>query len=287
MKRALSIACGVALMASAALAKPKAEAPAPQPVLMSQLQDAVDANLMGQLKALIERAKLAQQDGSELTYYLSEYYLGTGALDQALAGFESVTGDEAVAARAQQGAGIAAYGLRRLPEAAMHLKAATGLDPNLPRAWNALGVTADATRDWALADTAYSEALRIAPGTAGYLSNRGYSRLLQRRDAEAIDDLTNAVTAEPGSEAIKNNLRIALALSGRYDDAIAGTDTRKLHIQLNNIGYAAMLRGDYATAESYFNQAIERSDVYYEAAHRNLLTLADLRRQGAQASVGN
>ncbi len=281
MKHVLIAALSAVLLSQAAVAKStkSKDAETPAPVAMSDLRAAADANMLEQLKTLIERAQLAQQSGPELTLYLSEYYLGKGAFQQALAGFQTVLGEESIAARAYQGSGIAAFGLARYGEAITFLKQATVLDPTQVRSWNTLGAAADATRNWALAEDSYAEALKLAPGDANLLSNRGYSRILQRRDDAAITDLTKAVMAAPKSERIKTNLRIALALSGRYEEAMAGTDTRKQHVQLNTIGYAAMLRGDYDLAESYFTRAIERSDIYYEPAHKNLIALEDMRRR--------
>jgi Flp pilus assembly protein TadD len=197
------------------------------PVDASHMEAALDAGRYVQLKTLIERAKLARQVDPRIDLYLAEYWLANGQPEQALAQFEALAANSAVAARAHQGAGVAAFNLGHVDRAAKALQQAVSIDPNLSRAWNALGAAADRQRDWALAEKAYGEALRLDPGSSVVHSNRGYSRMLQ----------------------------------GRHDD----------------IGYAAIVRGDYVSAEAYLNRALEVSDVFYRKAWQNLVYLGDLK----------
>lgn len=46
---------------------------------------------------------------------------------------------------------------------------------------------------------------------------------------------------------------------------------------LNNIGYVAILRGDYDVADAYLNQAIAASPSYFTQAQRNLQYLESIR----------
>ena len=250
---------------------------APATVDMSDLEAALKAGRYVQLKTLIERAKLARQSDPIIDFYLAEYWLANGQPEQALAQFELLAGHAALAARAQQGAGVAAFTLGRVDRAVAALQRAVELDPSLGRAWNALGAAADRRGDWTLAEKAYGEALRLDPASTIILSNRGYSRLLQGRYDDAVADLTKAVRSHPDEAMVSNNLRLALALSGRYDEAFAGVRRRDLHRELNNIGYAALVRGDYVAADAYLNRALEISDVFYRTAWQNLVYLGDLK----------
>ena len=263
-----------------AMAAPKSATPkvaAAAPVDIAQLEAALAAGRHVQLKTLIERAKLARQDDPLIDVYLGEYWLANGQAEQALGLFQSLTGNPRAAAHAHQGLGIAAFQLGQIDKAHAALNRAVELNPAFGRAWNALGATADLRRDWALAEKAYGEALRVGPANSAALSNRGYSRVLQGRYADAVTDLTAAIRAQPGDGRVRNNLRVALALSGRYDEAFAGVNRRDLHRELNNIGFVALLRGDYVSAEAYLNRAIETSDVFYRTAWRNLVYLGDLK----------
>lgn len=263
-----------------AAAAPRKVVPPPTavaPVDIAQFEGALKAERHVQLKTLIERAKLARQNDPRIELYLGEYWLAVQQTEQALGLFQALTANPAVAARAHQGAGIAAFLLGRVDQAIASLQRAVELDPTLGRAWNALGAAADLRQDWTLSEKAYGEALRSAPANGTYLSNRGYSRLLQRRFDEAVVDLAVAVRSQPNDVKVRNNLRLALALSGRYDEAFAGINRSDLHRELNNIGYMALLRGDYVSAEAYLNRAIEVSDVFYRKAWQNLVYLGDLK----------
>lgn len=271
-----------------AFARPAVQPGRPQaqaPVDIAQLETALNARRYVQLKTLIERAKLARQADPRIDLYLAEYWLANGQLEQSLGQFEALGATPLVQARAQQGAGIAAYLLGRTERAEQALQKAVALDAGLARAWNALGAVADRKRDWALAEKAYAESLRLEPASPTVLSNRGYSRLLQGRLDDAVADLTVAVRARPNEPQVQNNLRLALALSGRYDEAFAGVSRRDLHRELNNIGYAALVRGDYVSAEAYLNRALEVSDVFYRQAWQNLVYLGDLKPSKQLASV--
>lgn len=267
----------LSLAAASAEAKRKADTlPPPALVDLNQIDAALDAQRYVQAKSMIEQAKLAQQSSPRLDLQLAEYWLATGNIAQARAAFEQLTSAPELKARAYQGAGIAAFRLNDAEAALTSLKAAVEADPSLFRAWNALGAAADRKGNWALAETAYGKALALKPKAADVLSNRGYSYLLQKRYGDAIRDLSAAVAVGPSSEATRNNLRLALALNGQYVEAFAGADARDIYKQLNNIGYAAMLRGDYQTAEAYFTRALEASDIYYRRAAQNLSYLESL-----------
>lgn len=270
----------MALAWQPSLAAPKSAPPrvaAAAPVDLAQLEAALRAGRHVQLKTLIERAKLARQTDPLIEVYLGEYWLANSQAEQALGLFQTLTGDPRAAARAHQGIGIAAFQLGQIDRAHEALGQAVALDPSLGRAWNALGATADLRRDWALADKAYGEALRLDPTNNAVLSNRGYSRVLQGRYQDAVADLTAAIRSQPNDARVRNNMRVALALSGRYDEAFAGINRRDLHRELNNIGFVALLRGDYVSAEAYLNRALETSDVFYRKAWQNLVYLGDLK----------
>lgn len=277
--RGSCIAVAVAALAAPVAAGTKNPVPTSgaTAIEMEHLEAALSAGRYVQLKTLIERAKLARQTDPRLDLYLAEYWLANGQPEQALAQFEALTSNAGIAARAHQGAGIAAYTLGHVNRAIASLQRAVSLDANLGRAWNALGAAADRQRDWTLSEKAFGEALRLNPGSAMVLTNRGYSRILQQRYDDAVTDLTRAVRSQPDEPKVQNNLRLALALSGRYDEAFAGVRRVDLHRELNNIGYAALVRGDYVAAEAYLNRALEVSDVFYRKAWQNLVYLGDLK----------
>jgi Flp pilus assembly protein TadD len=148
--------------------------------------------------------------------------------------------------------------------------------PKSWRAWNALGGAYDDRRQWDEADDAYAHALAASDAPAIVLNNRGYSRMLRNRMEEASADFVEALRQRPDLEAARTNLRLAIALKGEYARATAGAQKDSEAALLNNAGFAALVRRDYARAETLLEQAIQRKGEYYEMASANL----ELAREG-------
>ncbi len=119
------------------------------------------------------------------------------------------------------------------------------------------------------------------------MNNRGYSRILQHRLEDAIADLVTALQKRPDFAEARTNLRLVLAMKGDYGRAVSpGAEDDKAAL-LNNAGFAAALRGDYAQAEDLLGQAIKTRSVYYDRASQNLVmvkALADKDKGPAHAA---
>ena len=164
------------------------------------------------------------------------------------------------------------------------LQRAVELDPGNWRAWNALGQARDRRQAWGMAEKAYVAALQQAPEEPAVLNNYGMSQLAAGNHVRAEQLFAQALERAPDLEIVETNLRLALALQGRYDAALAGTATAAAPESLNNVGYAALMRGDYPSARAFFLQAIDASPSFYEPAWRNLRYLGTL--EGRQAAAG-
>ncbi len=233
---------------------------------------------------VIARA-LPQHDSPALRLRAAELALARGALSEAATGFGDLVGEADVAAPAQQGLGLARLRQGNLPAATRALDAALALDPTLVRALTARGVIADRLRDFAAADGFYARAVALAPSSATVLTNRGYSLLLRGRAAEAEVDLARAVALDPKLAAAQTDLRLARALQGKYQEAFDGATRSSLAADLNTVGFAAMARGDYATAESYFNRALAINPRFDQVAAANLRYLAQRTHPGADGDA--
>ncbi len=236
--------------------------------------------------SLLDRATIDGVKSPELTILTGEFYLARGRFADALVAFRGVGNAPTLKPQTLQGEGIALSMLGRSDEAFASLKAATQSDKSLWRAWNALGREYDLRRDWNDAATAYEAALS-APGAkaAVVLNNRGYSRLLRDRPAEAATDFIAALARDPGMAAARTNLRIALAWQGAYARAAvtgAGDDRAAV---LNNVGLAAALRGDYREAEKYLNEAMNAKGQFYDRAAENLQLAHGLAERRQTASM--
>jgi Flp pilus assembly protein TadD len=263
------------LMAATAPPLPVTDVPAiPAPVetpaaALAIIDQALAEGRLDDADSTISRTR-ATTSSPQLQLRTAEVILARGDLPGAATAFADLHDLPDVAARSWQGSGIAALRQGRLAEAVTALDKALALDSNLPRAWNARGVAADKQRDWKRAEAAYARAIAVDPNMVPALSNRGYSLLLQGRFAEAEADLAKAVTREPGLAAARTNLRLARAMQGRYEEAFIGSTREGLANDLNTVGFAAMSRGDDATAEVYFNRALALSPQFDRIAAANL-----------------
>jgi len=247
---------------------------------ISNIQHALDEQRYVDAGNFLNQVLIGGAKGPRIDLLVGELSLARSNYSDALASFTSIEANPAVRAEALQGEGIALSNLGRSNEARAALENAVAVDPSLWRAWNALGTEYDKQRDWARAEAAYDHALADSDSTAIALNNRGFSLLLQKRLDEASADFVAALQKKPDLASARTNLRLAIAMKGDYDHAIAGGSQDGQAALLNNAGVAAMVHGDYAQAEKLFGQAIKAKGEYYARAQANLGITHDLEAQG-------
>jgi Flp pilus assembly protein TadD len=201
---------------------------------------------------------------------VAECLLAVGKYAEARTLFQGLERNADLRAVALQGDGLAALGLGKDDAAEKALHAATDADPTLWRSWNALGTLADRRRQAEDAGRFFAKAAEIKPGSAAVKNNIGYSELIRGDNQHAIETLRAALALEPKSATIQNNLRLAIAATGNYDEALRATPRDQMPVVLNNVGYVAMRHGDLAVAEGYFARAMDVSGSYAKVAAKNL-----------------
>ena len=209
---------------------------------------------------------------------LGEAFLGQGHLDQALVVFEQLD-DEAegqLRIKAVQGQGLVWLRKGDHGKAKAFLDDAVAKDPDLWRGWNALGRLHDGEGEHEAARVAYRRAIEIRPKAAFLHNNLGFSLLASGNPAYAESSLRRALELDPELEVAATNLRLALALQGRYGSALAGADPSDRAVVMNNVGYAALLRGDHDKARSLFLGAMTADPGFFGEAKRNLAFLDTL-----------
>lgn len=249
--------------------------------LLREAQNSLAADDFETARDKFSQILLADPKNAQARLGMGEVFLGMHQPDDALIAFDSVAGEKSLQAQMFQGKGIASLMLQKPNEAAQSLIEAVKLDPSLWRAWNALGELYDSRRDWPQARQSYEAALKANPRSEMVQNNLGVSLLMQAKYQEAMPHFSEALRIRPDFQKAKMNLRLGLAWEGKYAEAKAGTPSEDLPIVLNNIGYIAILRGDYDAAESYLNQAITASPSFFAEAQRNLDYLESVRAGNA------
>jgi Flp pilus assembly protein TadD len=236
----------------------------------------IDGGQIHAARDALQQMRVQQPENLEVAFLLGEVLLKLHNPDGALGHYEAAIASPEKRALALQGAGLALLQLGRTDDASTKLEEAVAADASLWRALNALARVYDARHDWSAAETAYRNAIAANPNQANLYNNLGMSYLLQHRFDEAIAEFQRAITLDPGLKVARTNMRMAYALQGRYVQALAGVPERELPNVLNNVGYAALLRGEYDTARSYLARAIEISPAYHREASANLQQLEGL-----------
>jgi len=273
----------IGLVAVAALATSAAAAPkragqegAAVTATLTAVRQAIDERRLLDAGRLIDEAALKGGRDPRLTLLNGELNLVQQRYDVALASYRLAEADPALRVRAWEGQGLALALLGRSQDALPLLLRVVSADPSAWRAWNALGAQYDEAARWEEAEAAYAHALEASGNAALVLNNRGYSRLLQRRTAEAVRDLVAAIEARPDLAQARTNLRLAIAMSGDYERSAQGASGADRAAWLNNAGFVAGLRGDYPAAERLLRQAQDARGEHYVRATENLKVIRTL-----------
>ena len=201
----------------------------------------------------------------------ARFALRTGRASDAAALYQALAAEAPDNADYAAGLGLAALQLGQDDLALQSLTRASASAEADWHTWNALGILNDRRRDWPAAAQAYERAAQLAPYEATIWSNRGYSLILQHRASEAMPLLDRAVGLNPNNPAIRQNREIAQAMTGVYDENRHANESNAAWARrLNNIGYAAWLAGDAASARRLLSRAIEVSETRFERAEHNL-----------------
>ena len=139
-----------------------------------------------------------------------------------------------------------------------HLERAVEIDPKSPKAQAALGVSLDqlGRREEALVHLEAARALR--PHDARILNNLGVAYLRAGQPERAEPLLRAALREDQRDAALRaNNLGMALAMQGRFDEALASFRSAGDEQSARaNLGYARYVRGEYDQAIAQYEKAL-------------------------------
>ena len=238
--------------------------------LLGAADAAIAQNRVEDAAIMLGRILKKDPNNSQAQLRVAEMYLVANKLLLAAAAFKHLSTTSDVRAKALQGLGIAMMKQGELDTAHKALKEAVDEDASLWRAWNALGVYYDTQSLWNEAGESYERALAAKPELALVHNNLGRSLLMQRKFADATSAFRKALRIHPALKAARANLRLSLAWEGKYQEATAGVKRGELPTVLNDVGYIAILRGDYDKAEALLSRAMVESPTFNETASKNL-----------------
>jgi Tfp pilus assembly protein PilF len=243
---------------------------------------ALDEGNIATADALLVRVVQINRKSVEARLARGEIFLQQANYGPAIKIFRTLIKEKKLVARSYQGLGVARLQLGQPVAAKQAFDKAVSLDGELWRTWNGLGYYYDSVKDWKQAEQSYNRALKLRRDKPTLFNNRGFSKLMQSRYKDAIVDFQTALQLNPHLKVTRMNIRLAQAWLGRYVEAIAGASKKDLPEVLNNIGYVAMLKGEYTAAQAYFSRAMELSPSFNEAAANNLKKLEAFKSQGGQ-----
>jgi Flp pilus assembly protein TadD len=267
-------------VAGCAGAPEQADAEAATPAVVDARTEASEARAKGDLEAalrlFVEAAEQNPTD-AEAFFEIGSIYDQRGDAALAARAYSRAVQIDPQHSRALEGLGLRYFADRQLDQAYPLLQRAAAADAELWRAHNALGLIADTRGEHEAAAAHFAAALAVRPGSATILNNRGYSSYLAGNFDAAERDFRAALSADPGYEKAWQNLGLLYARRGEYRMALATLGrVVEEYVAANDVGYIAMLSGDYTAAERLFAEAIRLSPRYYQAANENT---AELRRR--------
>jgi Flp pilus assembly protein TadD len=237
------------------------------------------------LRMYVEVAELDSSD-ADAFYQIGAIYEGRHDAVRAVRAYT-----RAVQIDPNHGAALTALGLiyfadHQLADARTLLERAAAAAPGDWRSRNALGLIADVDGRHEAAVEHYAAALAASPGNPTILNNRGYSAYLAGDLAAAEADFKAALVVDEHYQKAWQNLGLVYARRGDYEQALRILQrVVSPYVAANDVGYIAMLSGDYDRAQTLFDDAIRLSPRYYATANENVAELRRRRVAQSQAAV--
>lgn len=238
---------------------------------LTEAAHAIDTGRLDQARAMIASAVASGSKGAPVDRLLADLAFSSGHLDEAHARYQALYAQNPKNLLLAERAGIAALKVGNIGRAKELLELSTASPATSWRGWNARGVLADLSHDWAAADAAYVQARKRSPDQAEISNNMGWSKLLRGDWPDALPLLLRAAQLDPKSNRIAANLELArAAVAEGLPRRLPGESDKDWAARLNDAGVMARISGDNARAIAAFTQAIEARDLWYARAANNL-----------------
>ena len=134
-------------------------------------------------------------------------------------------------------------------------------------------MVADASQDWARADSFYETAIGLTTRPAGVLNNWGYSKLTRGDFADAERLFGDAIRQDQTLFTAKNNLILARSAQRNYSLPVIPMDQTERAQLLHTMGLSAVKQGDVSMGKGLMREAINTHPQHFEEAVRSLRAL--------------
>lgn len=147
-------------------------------------------------------------------------------------------------------------------------------------AYNGLGIIANLQGNAAKAEGLFKKADSLSPNSPELLNNIGFALYSGGKLDEAASYYAKALQINPDFKKAIYNYGLLQARLNHYQEARNAFAKVSSSAEAdNNIGYIAMMNGDYGEASNYLQEAIREAPRFYKKANDNLARLEQLEKQ--------
>jgi Flp pilus assembly protein TadD len=246
------------------------------PEMTSDEYEALGDGLLNQGKPALayvqyEKALKSKPGNIRIEYKQGLAFLVAGKSDDAISQFNLVVKKDPKFDLAYEGLGRVYFQKKDYANAEENFRKAVDLNHKFWWSYNCLGNIYDFKQDYEKAILEYTSAISVKPDQGLLYNNLGVSCLLAGQNQAAIDALGKAVEKGYRESRVYNNMALAYANLGRYDDAMeafrkAGGEAHAF----NNMGCLFLDKGKYQEAVQSFEKAIALEPSFYAKAADNL-----------------
>jgi len=224
------------------------------------------------------RALEVDESSEKAAYKIGRIHTSRKNYRLAQTAFRRILNSNREHAGALEGMGLVHLGIRNYDDAEELFAEAIRADHSRWEAHNGLGVIADLRNEHATAQSHYEVALSYNPESSRILNNLGYSKYLSGDWDAALKFLRLAANLDPAYERAWMNIGLIHARREQYRQALDDFQ----HVMdeahaYNNVGYVALMDRRYEKAEYFLHEAIRLSPKYFPAANENLERVKALR----------
>ena len=204
---------------------------------------------------------------------MADLYIALKKYELAEVSLKLLVKQQPLNAQASEQYGLLLLTLRKYSEARANLTSVVAKRQSW-QAYNGLGIIANIENEPLKAEAYFRQADNISPNSPELLNNIGFALYKMDRLREAESFYSKALQINPGFKKSIYNYALLQARSRRYEEAFHSfSNVASTAEANNNIGYIAMMNGDYPEANRYLHEAIKSSPQFYKKANDNLQQL--------------